>query len=70
MRGQARVLRAWGPQAPLLRGDELMAALGMPAGPEVGRVLAQLEEDRYAGEVSTGEQALRRAKQLLDSAPD
>jgi tRNA nucleotidyltransferase/poly(A) polymerase len=43
---------AWqrhGPPRPLLRGDEL----GLPPGPEVGRVLAELQEAQFAGEVAS-----------------
>ena len=42
------------PVEPLLRGDEL----GLPPGPEVGRLLQLVEEERAAGTVSTREQAL------------
>jgi len=55
-----------GPPAPLLRGDELAAELGMPEGPEVGELLAELEAAQYAGEVTTREQALERARALRD----
>ena len=53
------------PPRPPLRGDELARALGIGRGPEIGRILRQLEEDSFAGEVETPEQALRRARQLL-----
>jgi poly(A) polymerase len=49
---------------PLVRGDELVNEAGVPAGPRIGAILAQLEEDRYAGELSTREQALARAREL------
>jgi hypothetical protein len=39
---------------PLLRGDEL----GLPEGPEVGRLLALIEEERAVGTISTRAQAL------------
>jgi tRNA nucleotidyltransferase/poly(A) polymerase len=42
------------PAEPLLRGDEL----GVPPGPEVGRLLALIEEERAAGTISTREEAL------------
>jgi hypothetical protein len=42
------------PAEPLLRGDEL----GLPPGPEVGRLLARIEEERAAGTISTREEAL------------
>jgi putative nucleotidyltransferase with HDIG domain len=50
---------------PLIRGDELARELGIPAGPWLGELLAQLDEDRYAGEVATREEALRRARELV-----
>jgi putative nucleotidyltransferase with HDIG domain len=48
---------------PLVRGDELIAA-GIAPGPRLGTILAQLEEDRFAGAISTREQALARARAL------
>jgi len=48
---------------PLVRGDELIKA-GVERGPQLGTILAQLEEDRFAGEISTREEALARAKEL------
>jgi putative nucleotidyltransferase with HDIG domain len=56
--------RRQGPPTPLLRGDEMAAELGIAEGPEVGRLLAELEAAQYAGEVSTGEEALRFARRL------
>lgn len=49
---------------PLLRGDDLIAELGVPAGPEVGRLLEELAEAQFAGEVQTREEALQRARKL------
>lgn len=46
------------PAAPLLRGDEL----GLPPGPEIGRVLAIVEEERAAGTITTREEALELAR--------
>ena len=42
------------PAGPLLRGDEL----GVPPGPEIGRLLALVEEERAAGTISTRDEAL------------
>jgi poly(A) polymerase len=58
---------AWAadPPRPPLRGDELARALGIPPGPEIGRLLGQLEEDAFAGELGTPEQAVARARELL-----
>jgi tRNA nucleotidyltransferase/poly(A) polymerase len=46
------------PREPLLRGDEL----GLPPGPEIGRVLERVEEERAAGTISTREEALELAR--------
>jgi poly(A) polymerase len=62
--GPALARRAEGPHPPLLRGDELARELGLPHGPELGELLAQLEEDRFAGAIRTREDALRRAREL------
>jgi tRNA nucleotidyltransferase/poly(A) polymerase len=42
------------PAEPLLRGDEL----GEPPGPEIGRLLELIAEERAAGNISTREEAL------------
>ncbi len=54
-----------GPPAPLLRGDELAAELGIDAGPRLGELLRELEAAQYAGEVTTREQALRLARDAV-----
>jgi tRNA nucleotidyltransferase/poly(A) polymerase len=46
--------RADEPTEPLLRGDEL----GLPPGPEIGRLLELIAEERAAGTISTREEAL------------
>jgi poly(A) polymerase/tRNA nucleotidyltransferase (CCA-adding enzyme) len=51
-----------------VRGDELIREAGAPPGPQLGRLLAQLAEDRFAGEIATREDALRRARELLRRA--
>jgi putative nucleotidyltransferase with HDIG domain len=53
------------PPEPLVRGDQLAAALGIAPGPELGRLLAALEEDRFAGDIATPEDAVRRARERL-----
>jgi poly(A) polymerase len=53
------------PQPPLLRGDELMRELGIRPGPALGKLVAQLAEDQYAGEIATRADALARAARLL-----
>ena len=53
-----------GPPPPLLRGDELAAELGIPEGPELGELLAELEAAQFAGEVGTREEAVALAGKL------
>jgi hypothetical protein len=49
------------PAEPLLRGDEL----GLPPGPEVGRLLELIAEERAAGTISTREEALELVRGSL-----
>lgn len=49
--------------APLLDGHELMAALKLKPGPEVGRLLRLIEEAQAAGEVATKEEAIQLARE-------
>jgi hypothetical protein len=60
---KVRAARAADPGEPLLRGDEL----GVPEGPEVGRLLDLIAEERAVGAISTREQALELIKQELGS---
>jgi putative nucleotidyltransferase with HDIG domain len=53
-----------GPPAPLLRGDELAAELGIAQGPELGALLADLEAAQYAGEVSDRVAAVEYARRV------
>jgi putative nucleotidyltransferase with HDIG domain len=54
--------RREGPPAPLLRGDEIAAELGIEPGPELGNTLAELEAAQFAGEVTDREGALRHLR--------
>lgn len=54
--------RRQGPPAPLLRGDEVAAALGIEPGPELGSAMAELEAAQYAGEVTDREGAFRHLR--------
>ena len=57
--------RSRDPAEPLLRGDEL----GVPPGPEIGQLLARVEEERAAGTITTREEALelvRREREVTD----
>jgi hypothetical protein len=61
---EALAWRASGPPRPPLRGDELAAELGIEPGPELGRLLGELEEAAFAGEAGTRDQALQVARRL------
>lgn len=54
--------------APYLGGDELMAALGLRPGPQVGEMLEALREAQVAGEVKSKDEALAFARGRLGFA--
>jgi hypothetical protein len=60
--GAVERARADDPAEPLLRGDEL----GIDPGPEVGRLLEQIAEERAAGTISTREEALELVRRSLE----
>jgi putative nucleotidyltransferase with HDIG domain len=53
------------PPRPPVRGDKLARALQLEPGPELGRLLAELEEASFAGEIHSHDEAIERARQLL-----
>jgi poly(A) polymerase len=64
---EALAWRASGPPRPPLRGDELAEELGLERGPELGRLLAELEEAAFAGEAGDRDQALELARRLREN---
>jgi poly(A) polymerase len=56
--------RSAGRRVPLVRGDALGRALGLADGRELGRLLAEIDEARYAGEIATPEDAVALAARL------
>ena len=56
--------REQGPPPVPVRGDELARELGIVPGPELGRLLAELAEAVYAGEVENREQAVELGRRL------
>lgn len=60
--GVVEAARAADPGTPLVRGDEL----GLPPGPEIGRILAAIDEERAAGTIATREEALALARSLAE----
>jgi poly(A) polymerase len=64
MLGPALARRHEQPPEPLVRGDDLARELGV-RGPQIGRLVAELEEAQYAGEIRTREDAISLARSLL-----
>jgi poly(A) polymerase len=64
--GEALAWRADPPRPPVT-GEDLMEALGLEPGPEVGRLLEELREAAFAGEVGTRDEALRWARERVAS---
>ncbi len=58
LRPAVEAARLRDPAEPLVRGDEL----GVDPGPEVGRLLGLIEEERAAGTISTRDEALELAR--------
>ena len=56
--------RAQGRRTPLVRGNALASALRIDAGPELGRLLAEIDEACFAGEVTTRDEAIALAARL------
>jgi poly(A) polymerase len=55
---------------PIVRGDELARRLRIRPGPELGRLLGELEEAAFAGEVSTPAEAVALARELAGRSRD
>ena len=62
--GEALAWREARPRPPV-RGDQLAKAVGLRPGPELGQILSELEEARFAGEISSPEQAIDRARAIV-----
>ena len=62
--GDALAWREGRPRPPV-RGDELARAVGLRPGPELGQILQELEEASFAGEITSREQAIDRARSMV-----
>lgn len=51
---------------PLLTGQDLMTNLKLPAGPQIGRLLAEIQLARAEGKITSAAEAIQLAKQLSD----
>jgi tRNA nucleotidyltransferase/poly(A) polymerase len=61
--GAVTLSRESDPNKPLVRGGEL----GIPPGPEVGRLLDEIAEERAAGKITTKEEALEYVRRNASS---
>ncbi|MEA2185652.1 MAG: poly(A) polymerase [Solirubrobacteraceae bacterium] len=59
--------RAQGRRTPLVRGGELAARLKLTDGPELGHLLAEIDEAYYAGEIGTPAEAVAFAARLRET---
>jgi poly(A) polymerase len=64
MVAEALAWRRSGPPRPPIRGDELAAEVGIEPGPDLGRVLREIEAAVFAGEVTTRDDAIALAREL------
>ena len=64
MIAEALAWRRSGPPRSPIRGDELASELGIEPGPELGRLLGEIEAAVFAGEVSTREEAVDLARRI------
>ena len=53
-----------GPPRSPIRGDELARELGLEPGPEIGRLLSEIEAAVFAEEIESGDEALELARRL------
>jgi tRNA nucleotidyltransferase/poly(A) polymerase len=63
--GEALRWHADGPPRPPLRGEELIRELGIPAGPQVGELLAATARAAFTGEITATDDALAYARELI-----
>ena len=65
MVAEALAWRRKGPPRSPIPGDELASEVGIEPGPELGRLLGEIEAAVFAGEVTTREEAIALARQLI-----
>jgi poly(A) polymerase len=62
---------AWhrdGPPRSPIAGDELAKRLGIEPGPELGRLLAEIEAGVFTGEVTTPDEAVELARRVRSTS--
>ncbi|HEX2015919.1 MAG TPA: HD domain-containing protein [Solirubrobacteraceae bacterium] len=65
--GECLRWRAGGRPVPVIRGDELADALSLAPGPQLGRLLAELAEAQFAGELADRGAAIELARRMASS---
>jgi putative nucleotidyltransferase with HDIG domain len=65
---EALAWRRGGPPRSPIRGDELAAEVGIDPGPELGRLIGEIEAAVFAGEVSSREEAVELAREKAAAA--
>lgn len=68
MVGEALAWRREGPPTRYLAGDELARRTGIDPGPELGRVLEELDRAVFCGEVASASESVEFARRFLNSA--
>jgi poly(A) polymerase len=53
---------------PMLRGTELIAALDLQPGPQIGQLLEAIREAQVCGEISSKEEAINWARRLIEES--
>jgi poly(A) polymerase len=64
MIAEALAWRRSGPPRSPIRGDQLASELGIEPGPELGRLLGEIDAAVFAGEVSTRDEAIDLARRI------
>ncbi|MEX0620352.1 MAG: HD domain-containing protein [Solirubrobacterales bacterium] len=68
MVGDALAWQRSGPPEQFLPGNELADRIGIEPGPELGRIIDELDRAVFCGEVGSASEAVDFARRLLDSA--
>jgi hypothetical protein len=68
MVAEALAWRRAGSPTRFLAGDELAERIGIEPGPDLGRILGELDRAVFCGEVGSASEAVDFARRLLDSA--
>ena len=51
----------------LIKGEEVMKLLGIPAGPQIAYILNKIHQAQVSGKINTKEKAIEFAKKLIST---